>query len=150
MVVGMLCSSAVVASDSFNDIRDRNCNDGDNMDGCVKLGNEYFSEQNYVRASKLYKTACDGGGMSGCHNLALLYGQGKGVRQNYSKANELRKTACDGGSMPSCFNLGEAYEQGTGVRQDKSKAKSLYGVACDGENQNGCDAYRVLNEQGVR
>ena len=117
------------------------------------LVTEGYKEQqkgNYKKDIELYTKACDGGHMSGCYNLALLYKNGQGVRQDYKKANELWSKACDGGDMGGCYNLGFLYNYGQGVRQNKSKAKELFGKACDGGNQKGCDNYKILNEEGIR
>ena len=42
------------------------------------------------------------------------------------------------------------YTKGQGVRQNLRKAKEWFGKACDGGLQLGCDAYRELNEQGIK
>ena len=93
---------------------------------------------------------CNGGNASACVNLGVMYANGKGVKQDYKKASELYQKACNGGVASSCYNLGIMYYNGQGVKQNKSKAKKLFGDACDMGDQVGCDAYRDLNEDGVR
>lgn len=82
--------------------------------------------------------------------LGLMYALGKGMRQDYAQALHWLELAAKQGHASAQFNLGVMYAKGEGVRQDLSKAKDLFGRACDDGNQNGCDAYRKLNERGVR
>ncbi|MEG9482022.1 SEL1-like repeat protein [Mannheimia sp. HC-2023] len=42
------------------------------------------------------------------------------------------------------------YYKGKGVRRDVSKAKQLFGQACDNGESKGCEAYSLLDKQGVR
>jgi len=69
---------------------------------------------------------------------------------NYQEAKKLWEKAANQGDAKAQYNLGLMYDNGRGVRQNKSKAKELFGQACDKGDQKGCDAYKFLNEQGVR
>ncbi|MCT7909721.1 sel1 repeat family protein [Arcobacter lacus] len=116
---------------------------GDNVD----LGIEFANKGNFSKANELWKKLCDDGNAIGCHNLGILYANGRGAKQDYFKANELYKKACDGGYNKSCFNLGISYYNGEGIKQDTQKAKELFGKACDLGLQEGCSAYAKLHKQ---
>ncbi|MCI6564383.1 tetratricopeptide repeat protein, partial [Campylobacter sp.] len=81
-------------------------------------GKAFYNNKEYDKAAELYKKACDGGNMSGCFNLGIMYANGNGVEKDLGKAVELFKKACDGGNMRGCHNLGVMYTNGNGVEKD--------------------------------
>jgi uncharacterized protein len=50
----------------------------------------------------LFQTACDGGEMTGCSNLAAFYEQGTGGMRDLAKAAVFYRRACDGGDTRAC------------------------------------------------
>ena len=50
-------------------------------------------KKDFSKAVQLFKKACDGGHMLGCHNLGVMYQKGNGVKKNEQKAAELYKKA---------------------------------------------------------
>ena len=68
------------------------------------MHNQYFQgvTQDHTRAVSLYQQACDGGHMSGCSNLGVMYETGEGVTQDLSRAASLYEQACDGGLVAAC------------------------------------------------
>ncbi|MCI6343253.1 MAG: sel1 repeat family protein [Campylobacter sp.] len=72
-------------------------------------GETFYNNKEYDKAAELYKKACDGGNMSGCFNLGIMYANGNGVEKDLGKAAELFKKACDSGNMRGCHNLGVMY-----------------------------------------
>jgi TPR repeat protein len=46
--------------------------------------------------------ACDGGHMSGCTNLGVMYAKGEGGGHNMSRASELLTLACESGLQAAC------------------------------------------------
>lgn len=71
--------------------------------GCFEVATILLNEmQQYADARKLYEKGCGLRNADSCHNLALLYGRGQGVRQDLAKAEELLGKACDLGSQESC------------------------------------------------
>jgi hypothetical protein len=114
----------------------------------VDDGLKEYDNGNKHKAKELYKKACDGGYISGCLNLGVMYNFGDGVRQDKFKASKLYKKACDGGYVDGCFNLGLMYNNGDAVRQNKPKAKELFGKACDGGDMDGCLNLGVLYVTG--
>lgn len=70
--------------------------------GCVGLGVLYYKEQNYKKAYKYSKIACDGKNEFGCSFLAALYRNGEGVKQNYKKTKKYFGKACNLGHQKSC------------------------------------------------
>ncbi|MDY3672983.1 MAG: tetratricopeptide repeat protein, partial [Campylobacter sp.] len=59
----------------------------------------FYDNKNYDKAFESFKKACDGGDMSGCYNLGIMYASGNGVEKDLGKAAELYKKVCDGGDM---------------------------------------------------
>ncbi len=59
-------------------------------------------KQNYFKANKYYKKACDLDYANGCAGLGFLYDEGKGVRQDFCKAKEFYGKACDLGLQKGC------------------------------------------------
>ena len=107
-------------------------------------GEAFYNNKEYDKAVELYKKACDGGKMSGCFNLGIMYASGNGVEKDFKKAAELLKKACDGGEMFGCSNLGFMYAHGNGVEKDFKKAAELYKKACDGGNMHGCRSLDII------
>ena len=107
-------------------------------------GETFYNNKEYDKAAELYKKACDGGNMSGCFNLGIMYASGNGVEKNFGKAAELFKKACNGGDMLGCSNLGFMYAHGNGVEKDLGKAVELYKKACDGGNMHGCRGLDII------
>lgn len=83
-------------------------------------------------------------------NLGVVYMNGVRVRQSYPKAIMLFQLAASQCVAAAQFNLGVMYYNGQGVRQNKKIAKEWFGKACDNGEQGGCDAYRRLNEAGIK
>lgn len=85
------------------------------------------------RAAALYRRACQGGEMTGCTRLGVLYEEGRGVEGDPVRAAELHRRSCDGGSSLGCTHLGGSYEAGRGVERDVGRAARLYEEACETE-----------------
>lgn len=65
-----------------------------------------FENNDYKKAAKHFKLACDGGDTVACSSLGVFYANGWGVKKDHSKALEAYKKACDGGDVISCNELG--------------------------------------------
>lgn len=98
-------------------------------------GNDYWKRSDYTHAFVEFQQACNGGNLSGCQDLGVLYAQGQGVARDYVKAGKLFKQACDGGEMNGCENLGDLYKFNLG---DLNRARELYNQACKGGLKQGC------------
>ena len=107
-------------------------------------GIAFYNNIESDKAAELFKKACDGGEMLGCHNLGAMYQKGDGVEKNVKKAMDLYKKACDGGDMLGCSNLGSMYADGKGVEKDFGKAAELFKKACDGGDMNGCRSLDII------
>ena len=81
-------------------------------------GETFYNNKEYDKAAELYKKACDGGNMSGCFNLGIMYANGNGVEKDLGKAAELFKKACDSDIADGCRMLGALYANGNGVEKD--------------------------------
>lgn len=128
------------------------CSQND-LKACIELGKTYFEKQNYEKAIKFVKKACDGGDVDGCYGLGLLYNEGVGtIKQDYVKAKEYFVKACDGGENKGCLKLGLLYYNKQGTKQDYIKAREYFVKACDGGNNDSCFNLGGLyyNGQSVR
>ena len=110
---------------------------GSDRRSCLELLEE--KKGNIAKASSLYKKACNGGEIAGCHNLGVL----EEKKGNIAKASSLYKKACDGGGMNGCYNLGVLEHKKGNI----AKASSLYKKACDGGGMNGCYNLGVLEHK---
>ena len=72
----------------------------------VKLGSMHEMAmgvpQDDTRAAELYKKACDGGDMEGCHNQGRMARDGDGVPKDEQRARQLFGKACEGGYQKAC------------------------------------------------
>ncbi len=107
----------------------------------VNRGKESYDKQNFTRAKKYFKKACDLNNGRGCSELGMLYWSEKGVKRdkdNYIKAFQFFSKACDLQYAEGCTRLGISYDQGEGVEWDFIKAIQYYKKACDLNNGWGC------------
>jgi len=111
----------------------------DDLASCVKAGKDaYEDDQDYDKAKKYLKKACDGGKAQGCELLGGLYLLGKGVKKDEEKALELFEKACDDGDAHGCEAAGKMIRDGRGGSADPAKAKKLLTKACDDEAYGAC------------
>ncbi|WP_216657436.1 tetratricopeptide repeat protein [Helicobacter pylori] len=109
----------------------------------VNRGKESYDKQNFKKAFRLYKKACDLNNGRGCSELGMLYWSEKGVKRdkdNYIKAFQFFSKACDLQYAEGCTRLGISYYNGEGVELDYIKAIQYYKKACDLNNGWGCAA----------
>lgn len=81
-------------------------------------------------AAKLLRRACTLGDAEGCHQLARLYGDGKGVPRSLRKAFELERKACAAEFAISCHNVAVAYQHGEGTAKNTERASEHFERAC--------------------
>jgi TPR repeat protein len=156
------CAERLKASFSEDEEReihaslDRACNGG-NAGACRALG--YTVDYGIggapdpARAAELYRQACDAGDSRGCHNLGLMFAEGRGVqRADPEQASALYTQACDGGYSGGCVNLGFMYQNGNGVARDPVRAVALYQQACSDKETIGCVnlGWMYQNGEGVQ
>lgn len=83
---------------------------------CFNLGIYYNDgkgvRQDFHKAFKLYKKACDLDNAGGCNNLGVFYSKGQGVKQNKSTAKQYYGKACDLGDQMGCDNYRILNESG--------------------------------------
>ncbi|MGX2981890.1 tetratricopeptide repeat protein [Helicobacter sp. 23-1045] len=106
--------------------------------------------QDYIKALQYHKKACDLGNALSCALAGGAYYFGEDIKTDYRLAKSYFEKSCEMQSGRGCVGLGAMYGDGVGVAKNLSKAKELYGKACDLGEQIGCDAYKELNEKGVR
>jgi len=103
---------------------------------CVGAASNYQNgrtvSRDYSKAIFFHKASCRSFSTH-CHDLGLLYEEGKITAKSFAKAAEYFKKACDGKELYAngCYKLALYYEEGKGVKQNSSKAMSLHKRACD-------------------
>jgi TonB family protein len=106
--------------------------------------------------ASLPSQACEGGSLSACSRLGVMYAHGIGVTKDASLAIASFTRACNGGDAQGCVNLGISYADGAGVAVDQPRAAAIYSRACTDGNAMGCsllgDSYRhgkgVIKDSG--
>ena len=76
------------------------------MASCFQLGTLYESGQHtpqqFDRAARLYRDACDEDHGESCARAAKMYERGAGVRRDSTRAVELTRKACSLGQTDAC------------------------------------------------
>lgn len=93
-------------------------------------GMSAYDSQNYEKAFKIFRKACDDGIAGMCNNLGFMYDNAQGTTKDNFKAVEAYKEACDGKIAIGCYNLGNMYRESKGTRLDYFKAFEAYDEAC--------------------
>jgi len=114
-----------------NKILSNKCLNKKNANACDAIASMYLNgkdgfEQNYKKAFKYFKMACDLGSVEGCNNLGYMYGTGKGgvVNKNENIAIKYYERACKKNFKPACRNLGVIYYQK--AQRFSKKGNTLY------------------------
>ncbi len=115
---------------------------------CVNAGVMYkegkYVTQDYNKAIKFFKIACDDKAYVGCYNLAIMYSSGAGVKRDIGKAVKLYNNSCQNNNAESCYNLAVMYHEGKNVKKNSKKAIKYYKKACDNGISQGCNNLAVL------
>jgi len=84
-----------------------------------------------------------------CHDLALMYFDGRGVDPDLQQAMDLFENACESDYYEGCNAAGDVYFTGQrGVNKDHFEAKKLYENACSGGSGKGCDQLGTIYASG--
>ncbi len=121
--------------------------------GCYYLGFHYENAEkaNLSSAKKYYDKACRLNHAESCARIGVLYYYGKGVKQDFFEAFKAVQKSCESkDSAQGCYLLGVLYDEGKGTKQSRASAKKYFSKACSMRSQKGCDAYKKLNEEGVK
>ena len=100
-----------------------------------------------VKALDAYLNACRLENDQGCHNLGLMYANGRGVDKNLKTSARYHERACDMGLQSACVSLGLRIKVGTEAEQ--KRAFELFKEACEKKNLYGCGNLGDLYLQGV-
>ncbi len=94
------------------------------------------------------ESACNGGDMLACANLAVHYETGAGVPKDEKKAFDLYDRACKGGIVWACGSLGDFYAHGRTVPVDYARALPLLTRGCENGFTTGCYALAEMLRDG--
>jgi localization factor PodJL len=89
------------------------------------------------------------GDMSAQYEIALRFGDGRGVARNERQAAYWLELAAKQGLAPAQFRLGSYYEKGIGVKKDLAAARDLYFAAATKGNAKAMHNLAVLYADGV-
>ena len=89
------------------------------------------------------------GDMSAQYEIAVRYGEGRGVPRNERQAAYWLELAAKQGLAPAQFRLGGYYEKGIGVKKDLAAARDLYLAAAAKGNAKAMHNLAVLYADGV-
>jgi TPR repeat protein len=108
--------------------------------------------EDFAKARRLFKNACDAKEPRGCSNLAAMVELGRGADADevaayelYANALSLHAQACEIRRQHSaCCQEAWHYEYGKGTKASSARARSLYGRCCEAGVQLGCDREKAL------
>jgi TPR repeat protein len=92
----------------------------------------------HVKATQLFRKACEGRNFAACNQLALALSEGLGIEKNPANAAELYQRTCDAGYKLACRNLGLMLRDGRGVPVDLARAATLLDNACTAATAYAC------------
>lgn len=92
--------------------------------------------------ARAHQRACDGGDMTHCIHLGILYRHGAGVDRDPRKALELFVAACEKGYSLACAFTGDMAYLGSGVSPNSEHGLALMRAACNRRNEWACETLR--------
>ena len=119
---------------------DARCASGD-FASCNTFGRLQSFKSDHAGAGRAFETACSGGLVEGCHNLALYLYTGAGVQPDKSEAFRLFRDACAHGSGASCVWSGWIAESGAAAT---ALARELYDRGCTLQIPDACERAAAL------
>lgn len=103
---------------------------------------------NEVKATKLYRNACDAGLPRGCRNLAIRYDLGEGTNQSDDRAIKFYTQACETKDFVACNILGTKFDSEEYTARVLKEAVRLYRLSCEGGFQGGCNNLASKSAKG--
>ena len=95
------------------------------------------------------RSAAVAGDMSAQYEIAVRFGEGRGVARDERQAAHWLDLAAKQGLAPAQFRLGGYYEKGIGVKKDLAAARELYLAAATKGNAKAMHNIAVLYADGV-
>ena len=95
------------------------------------------------------RTAAIAGDMSAQYEIAVRFGEGRGVPRDERQAAHWLEIAAKQGLAPAQFRLGGYYERGIGVKKDLAAARDLYLAAAAKGNGKAMHNLAVLYADGI-
>ena len=95
------------------------------------------------------RAAAVAGEMAAQYEIAVRFGEGRGVPRNERQAASWLELAAKQGLAPAQFRLGGYYEKGIGVKKDLAAARDLYLAAAAKGNAKAMHNLAVLYADGV-
>jgi len=86
----------------------------------------------------IYWDFCRSDHQHSCHELGLLYEEGKTLKQDFKKAMTYFKRACSLRYSSACTNAGFLYQVGKMGQKDIAQAQTYYAQACSLDCHTGC------------
>lgn len=104
----------------------------------------------HAAARTAFDTACNGGSVSGCVDLALMLADGEGGPADPARARAMLTDACDarGVGVSACHRVGLMRLNGEGGAVDLPGARAAFSAACDADEPHACYDYAVMMIRG--
>ena len=106
--------------------------------GTLKLNTQDIAQR--LQAKGHFRSACKGGVLLGCHNLAVMYDQALAGERDVGMANKLFKIACERGLPQSCHNLGVEHQRINNL----DAAMICFERGCKGGYDQSCQALDIV------
>ncbi len=110
---------------------------------------EITIENNFKEAFKWYSMAANAGDADSQLELAILYGEGRGVAQNYTESLNWYIKSAEQNNHVAQYNLGVIYSEGKGVKVDNKEAVKWYTLAANNGDSTAQYNLGVIYFQGV-
>ncbi len=103
--------------------------------GELEQADKAFDKQEYKKATKLYKKACDANKAKACDRLGFMYFNANGVKVDENLSLKYYQKACKLNEDNGCYRVGLAYEKAGALK----KAESFYSKACKMGKARACE-----------
>lgn len=104
----------------------------------------------HAAARTAFETACNGGSVTGCVDLALMLAAGEGGPADAARARTMLTSACDAGGVGvgACHPLAVMRLNGEGGAADPAGARAAFNIACEADEPHACYDYAVMMIRG--
>ncbi len=97
----------------------------------------------------MYRRGCEEGATTGCHLLASMLAEGRGVPRDEEEAAAFYQRSCELDPTTGCVELGTAAMYGHGVPEDHERAVGLFLRACNAGDLDACRNVGSMLESGL-
>ena len=119
------------------------CTEG-SVRGCARAASLKVKKDRLFASGVIdLRQACSEKEPLACHNLGLLYLEGKGIHSGKNNGLGKIKEACGLGRMNACYDLGQFYLKGRFVKRNIKRASEFFRQGCQANHVKSCKALEV-------